>query len=277
MSYSPPPNPFQSPQVPPQPYAAPQAEMKFSGQSKLEYMRAYNYIFENPNWMMNVLWGFLSMLVPIVGPLVFMGYEFEIVESLLMNQGTRYPDFDLNRLSYYLERGIWPFLVNLVANFVMAPVFFVFYIGMMLLVAGGGAAGGEEAGAIIALIMIPLMFIVIMGLVIVLTMFLLPMIIRAGLSQDFAQGFNFGWIMSFVKKMWAEMLLVTLFMSVSGLMLVFVGALVFCVGMYFAAVIVMLASTNFQYQLYQIFLTRGGEPIPLKPRLPPPQMMQPNM
>jgi uncharacterized membrane protein len=51
---------------------------------------------------------------------------------------------------------------------------------------------------------------------------------------------------------------------VSSLFLVFVGLLVFCVGMYVALALVTLANAHIYFQLYQVYLSRGGKPIPLK-------------
>src|SRR5215813_356252 len=109
---------------PTNPFAAAQAVGKdatpapatFGG---LELMRAYHYIFENPNWGMNVLWGFLCLLstqlIPFLGQLVFLGYQFEVIESLCLTSGTRYPDFDISRFGDYLGRSIWPFLMMLLS------------------------------------------------------------------------------------------------------------------------------------------------------------------
>ena len=273
MSYAPPPNPFQSPQytVGPNPSMA-----NPIGPTKLEYLRAYNYIFENPNWIMNILWGFLCILssgiIPVVGQLVFLGYQFEVIEALIVARGARYPDFDINRFSDYLTRGLWPFLVQLVVSIVLVPVFLVLYFGGFMLVVGGAAAGGEEAGGVVAMILIPFLVLFVMVMIIAMTFFMLPMFLRAGLAQDFGQAFNFSWIISFVKNTWVEMLLSTLFVMVTGSVFAMLGMLALCVGIYAAVALIMLAQAHFYFQLYSIFLSRGGEPIPLKPRMAPPTM-----
>src|SRR5688500_14632260 len=116
MSYAGPPNPYASPLAPP--VAVQPASMPFKPIDRIEYMRAYQYVFESPNWTMNIVWSFLclisQLLIPVVGQLVMLGYKFEIVDGLLRTQGTRYPDFDANRFADYLGRSIWPFLVGLV-------------------------------------------------------------------------------------------------------------------------------------------------------------------
>jgi hypothetical protein len=284
MSFAPPPsgNPFQSPQgsfPEGKQVTYPEGNLASTHSGGLEYMRAYNYIFENPKWMTNILWGFVCListaLIPIVGQLVFVGYQFEVLEALCLSRGTRYPDFSTDRFGDYLGRGIWPFLVGLVGGLVIAPIALVLYIIGILVVTGGMAAGGKDVGPIIALILVPLVILVFVTVIFLMSCLLLPMMIRAGLTQDFGQGFNMGWALAFLKKMWLEVLLSGLFLGMTGMLLYTLGLMALCVGAFAAMAVVMLAQTHFYYQLYAIFLARGGEPIPLKPRMPPPMMPPP--
>lgn len=281
MSFAPPPptsqpsgNPFQSPTG-----AFPEGNLAPVNNGTLEYMRAYNYIFENPNWTTNVLWGFLclvsSSFIPVVGQLVFMGYQYEVLEALCLSRGTRYPDFSSDRFGEYLGRGIWPFLVALVGGLVIAPIALVLYFVGFAIAMGGIAAGGDDLGPIIAMILIPLVILLFGTVVLGLSCLLMPMLIRAGLMQDFGQGFNMGWALDFLKKTWLEILLSSLFMAVTGMLLNMLGMLAFCIGMYASLAIAMLAQAHFYFQIYGIFLARGGEPIPLKPRMPAPLMPPP--
>src|ERR1041384_7631488 len=90
------------------PYASPAAvstestaALAFKPISRIEYLRMYQYIFESPNWAMNILLGALCSLIPIVGPLVMIGYQFEVIEALLAAEGRRYPDFSFDRFADY--------------------------------------------------------------------------------------------------------------------------------------------------------------------------------
>ncbi len=269
------PNPYASPQgMPPQADFGPPVS---PGSYKMEYMRAYNYIFENPQWTSSVLWGFLCILstaiIPVLGQLVFMGYQWEVTESLHRTRGTRYPTFDVNRFADYLGRSIWPFLVNLIVAIPMMFIIMIAYVLGILIVGGLASLGGEDLGPVLAGVGFLIFFICFLGLIMAMTLFIFPFMIRAGLSQDFNQSFNFAWAKSFVSKTWLEMLLMTLFMMITGSMLMFVGVLALCIGMYAAMAVVFLAAAHFNYQLYQLFLSRGGEPIPLKMPTAPQGMM----
>jgi hypothetical protein len=58
MSFSDPANPIQP--LPAPPLKPPPQGFAVSSvqQHALEYLRAYNYVFENPEWMTTVAWGF---------------------------------------------------------------------------------------------------------------------------------------------------------------------------------------------------------------------------
>lgn len=265
MSYPDPKNPYSSPAFP---VAAPAAAVA-GYPDRIDYMRAYNYIFENPNWTMNVMWGFLCLIsttvIPVLGQLVFMGYSYEVIEALCLSRGTRYPDFDLNRFGDYLARSIWPFLVNLL---VAIPLIIVFYIGLIitvLLAAAGGAAGGDKFGPVLAILLGGIGFLGLTALMLVAGGLMLPMLLRAGLMQEFAAAFDMTWAMDFLKKTWVEIVLSYLFLMATGIVLELLGLCALCVGLFAAVAVVGLAFSHLCYQLYMVYLGRGGIPLPLKP------------
>jgi hypothetical protein len=268
------PNPYASPVAPP---PSPLKEMLGGpGQSQMEYMRAYHYIFENPNWLTTVLYiGLLGLaaIIPGVGlilQLFFLGYQFEVLEMLLRTRGTKYPDFDFGRIGEYLGRGVWPFLVNLVASIVIVPVIYVALIVMVVMVGLAASVAGENAGPIVAILFGTVAFVVFLALVMALTMLLVPMILRAGLSQDFVAAFQFNWIIDFVKKMYIEMILTGLFLMATAMALGLLGFLACFIGIFAVVPILLLAQTHLLYQLYSIYLTRGGMPVPVKVAVPLP-------
>lgn len=264
-------NPFANFQpAEPKPLAPPVAVA--AGPFQFEYLRAYNYIFENPNWGTNVLWGFLcilsSAIIPVLGQLVFMGYQFEVTESLIHTRGTRYPDFDTNRFADYLGRAIWPFLVQLILVIPFIIFMYAGLFGVFMLAAGGAAAGGDELGGVLAVVLGVIGFVVWMAVMMLGMAFMTPMILRAGLAQDFAAGFDFGWAMDFIKKTWVELFLGSLFLGFSGMLVMMVGCVALVVGMYAGMAVMMLAQAFIWYQLYMLHVTRGGQPIAFKPRMP---------
>lgn len=234
-------------------------------QHSLDCFRSFQFIFESPKWLSNVLFMAVCQFIPVVGPLVVMGYQFEVAESLMYrNRRDGYCEFDFNKFVEYLTRGLWPFLVTLIASVVlMVPLMIVWLVMMATIMAAHEA--GPEAGILIGAV------IVFLGiLVVVLSLgfhvMLIPMQLRAGYSQDLGQAFNFGFAMDFMRVMWKETLLAMIFLAICSIPLMLVGILFCFVGVYFTMSMVLLAQAHLiDFQLYSIYLSRGGEPIPLKP------------
>jgi hypothetical protein len=238
----------------------------------MRYSQAMRYIFTSPKWFYNLFAGAVASLVPVVGDMVLLGYFFEIVESMHLQGEEKYPDFDTNRLMNYLMRGLWPYLVGLIVGLiVIMPLVVIFVIVFVAVLfsamppSSGPKSGpppgppmglifGMEFGfmGIVLLVMIPL------GLVVV------PLMLRAGLSQDFRSAFSWAWVRDFIGRMWGQVLLMQLFVIVYSQVAQIVGLLACCVGVLFARPLVMLTMGHLWHQLYQLYLERGGTPIPLK-------------
>jgi hypothetical protein len=234
--------------------------------ARLRYLESFQYIFAHPEWVMTVVLGAVCALIPIIGGILLTGYAYEIVESLHRFPGQLYPKFDFGRFSQYLLRGVWPFLVGFVLGMViLLPLMCIIMIPMFA-VMGAAAGGGEDAaGPAFGLgmcCMYGLIFVLSFGLQVVIT----PFVLRAGLAQDFAEGFKFNWAMDFLRKMWPQTLLMVLFLSAVGLFVFVPLTVVTCfIGAYPLIALGVMAHAYLLFQLYSIYLARGGEPIPLKP------------
>jgi len=227
----------------------------------MRYFGAYRFLFESPKWVNHLLIGAVCQFIPIVGQLVLMGYVYSVIEAKHRHGQDQFPDFDFNQLGAYLVRGVWPFLVSLVAAL---PVILLTGAGILVFVLSGVAADRADDPPIlmIAIMMvgIPVFVLLILGLQAVL----LPMTLRAGLSQDFGSAFSMTFIRDFVGRVWKELLLSMLFLIISAPFVVLAGLLMLFVGVYAAAVVLVFAKIHLQYQLYELYLQRGGTPFPLK-------------
>lgn len=234
----------------------------FNG-DRMQYMYGYQFVFESSNWMLNVLCGTLCVLIPIVGPIVFIGYQYEVIESLHRWPQQIYPDFAFERFVDYLKRGVWPFLVSLVASLVLAPVMIVLELGMFAIFMAASAV--DESMAVVVIVLGMLAFwLVMLAISMLFGLAITPMLLRAGLAQDFATAFDIAFVKDFIRRMWADMLWIFLFLTATNMILTLAGFALFCIGVYFVMPLVWLAQAQLTYQLYEIYLARGGEPIPLK-------------
>jgi hypothetical protein len=236
----------------------------------VNYTDSISDFFKSPKWMMNLLLGGVCVLIPIVGPMVVLGWLVTGFWARRDENYATFPEFDFSQFGKYLERGLWPFLVAFVVSsvfsIVLVPLIWLFMIPTIVL---GGMSSGHQpnAGSCVGAIAIVVMILVVAVLVFALMLVLVPLKIRASLTQDFAKSFDFGFVKRFLALTWKEIALSSLFVMVTGPLLICLGMVVFCVGMYFATVLVYFSWTHLHKQLYALYLSRGGEPVPLSPKL----------
>jgi len=230
---------------------------------------------DSPNWALNLLMGAVcvlsTMVIPIIGQLVFLGYNFEIIEALHLDRRRRaYPDFSFDRFTEYLIRGAWPFLVSLIVSVVATPLIMVVLaiVGLPLLIMLN-ARGDNPGGLLVLAAGLTISVVTVAGMAL-MALAMVPMMLRAGLAQDFGEGFNLEFIKDFIRRVWKETILAYLFLVVSALVVSLAGLVLLCVGIFPAAALIMLAQAHLHLQLYELYLARGGTPIPLPARLAPP-------
>lgn len=232
---------------------------------KPQYFAAFNYVFEHPDWVMSLLMGSVCMLIPILNSLLILGYRYEIVEMRVRFPDQLYPKFDFNRFSQYLTRGLWPFLIDFIVQFIInIPLQILVWICIGLV----AAAGESESGilVVVAGIGIPFLILLVILFMVALHVLLIPITLRAGLCQDFGMTFNFPWIKDFLRKVGLQALLFNLFLMAVGLILMLAGYLACCFGVIPVAFFLMgPVLAHYHWQLYHMYLAKGGEPIPLKP------------
>ncbi|HEX7517560.1 MAG TPA: DUF4013 domain-containing protein [Chthoniobacterales bacterium] len=236
----------------------------------MNYTASISDFFKSPKWMMNLLLGGVCVLIPIVGPMVVLGWLITGFWARRDENFETFPDFDFSHFGKYLERGLWPFLVTFVVSMgfsiVMMPLAWVLMIPTMLI--GGLSSGGEaNASSCLGLIAMLLMMLVLAIVIVAMMLVLVPLKIRASLTQDFAKSFDVGFVKRFLALTWKEIVLSSLFVMITSVLFVCLGMIVFCVGMYFAVVLIYFSWTHLHKQLYTLYLSRGGEPVPFSPKL----------
>jgi hypothetical protein len=238
----------------------------------MNYVASISDFFKTPRCAMNTLLAGLCVLIPFIGPIVILGWLITGFWGRDDERFETFPEFGFGHFGKYLERGLWPFLVTLVVSLIMLPVIFVLMIAGMLtgaLFSDGGEHGNSWLAAIVWILLM-LLYLLMMGATALL---IAPFKVRASLTQDFAKSFDLGFAKRFIALTWKEIILSWIFMMLASIVLTFLGLLVFCIGMYFAFVPVYFCWTHLNKQLYTLYLSRGGEPVPQSPKLrdgPPP-------
>lgn len=236
----------------------------------MRYIDSYRFAFQSDNWQKNLLLTSVCVLIPYVGIVVLLGYLFEVIEFKHRHGDEEpYADFDFNRFVDYLKRGLWPVLCGLVIGAVLAPVFMVVYFIPMLIIIA-------KPPAVIAFLATVVMVVGMGLLTIVLSLVSIPIYLRAGLQQEFAPAFSLDYIKEFFKLVWKETLLSSLFLIGTGIALELLGFAACCIGLYPAIAIMIFAQLHIEYQLYELYLQRGGTEIPLKTPEPPARFDEPS-
>jgi len=223
----------------------------------MNYMRGFKYIRDREKWVTNVLLGTVCLLIPVIGQIVFTGYMFEVVESLLKDpERKKYPDFDFNRFTEFLSRGVWPWLAQFLFGLIISIPLTI--LGMVVLFASIAVAHGKPWGIIVGELF---MFLVIVPLSMLLSVVIWGPEFHAGMTKQFQFGPMIEFGKSFFSKLKREMI-------ITGLVLVgfiFVAMILMIVTCYIAAFFIgpvfMYAKYHWLLQMYELYLQRGGKPI----------------
>lgn len=237
----------------------------------MNYLDSIKDFFRSPKWGMNILLGGVCMLIPLIGQIVLSGWNI----TQFWGQGdqkdpTKLPEFSFNHFVKYLTRGLWPFLVQLVIGLVLVIVivvgaFVCFFIIAALATAMADAAA--PAFTILLLIGIPIYLMLMIGL----NLILVPITLKATLTQDFGAAFDLSFVKSFLSNVWKEIVVTALFMFVLGIaftiatLILFIPTLGF--GVYFLIPVMSFAWQHLVRQLYVLHLKRDGIAVTLSPKL----------
>jgi hypothetical protein len=237
----------------------------------MNYLASITDFFKSPKWGMNLLLGAFCFIIPYIGTIVLQGWHITAMWTRKNVDPAKYPEFDFGQFGSYLQRGLWPFLVALVVGLAMLPILgAVMIVGMFAFVALMTSLGQEAVAPFFGmLVMAGLAGVIMIGMHLVG----LPFTVGASITQDFGRAFNFGFVKQFVGKVWMELILSALFMSVAFFVLLLAGALACFIGIYATLPISLFAWHHLEKQLYELYLSRGGEPLMPAPGLldtPPP-------
>lgn len=232
----------------------------------MNYLNSVTDFFKSPKWGMNLLLGAVCIFIPMIGMLVLQGWHITGFWARRDEADPeKFPPFDFQFFGKYLERGLWPFLVAMVASLVMVPVIMILFIGPILFM-GLLSQHDKSAqqGFPIVLILCLLIYLVLIAL---FSFVVTPVTLRASITQDFAQSFSLKFIWSFISLVWKELTVTFLFMFGVQIVVGILTIITCYVGGIFSIPVAIYAWHHLQKQLYQLYLRRGGEAAPVSPKL----------
>ncbi len=235
-----------------------------SSSGQIQYLDSLRYVFAHPDWFKNLLVFALFGLIPVLNTALVFGYLYEIAEHRHRRLAGPYPLFEVRRFAVYITRGIWCFLLMNILQVILLP--FVQLLTQGTMFGSMAAVQSGDWGVIAVAVIVPLLIIGFLLFLLGLQVLLTPFLIRAGLSQDFLLMANFRWVFHYLRTMWLETTFVCLFLLFSTLALMVIGCPLLCIGFAVAVAVISMVQAHLHCQLYELYLARGGEPIPLRPR-----------
>ena len=218
----------------------------------MEYGKAYGYFLNREGGVKGLFLGSLMLLVPVIGPIVFMGYQAEVTEDLERDPDVRDHDpFSFDHFSRYLSRGVWPFVMSLIVQAILV----LFLVAVVAAAAGVGFVTQDFWAAYASY------FVFLIPATVVASLVSLPLMLHVQLAGKLRVGAAFAFASRFLGKVWGQCL-VSLFIStlISGAIAT-LGYAACCVGILPAAIVIAMAQENLSIQLYRLYLAEGGEPI----------------
>ncbi len=229
----------------------------------MNFTAAVSDFFKSPKWILNLLLGTLCLLIPIAGVMAVLGWLIICFWGRHQHDHPAgFPPFELGRLGQNISRGAIPIAANLVAALILAPLsVIVFYIlpsmGFVHLADGG------VGNRLVAILMYAL------GTAVWLGFFMLtaPITLRASLTQEFGNAFNVPFARRFIISVKKELLLTAGFMAALSALTAWLGWRGLTYVSLFLGPVTLYAWQHLLKQLYQLYLYRGGQPIPVSPVL----------
>lgn len=228
----------------------------------MNYQASVTDFFKPQKWGMNMLLGAVCILIPMIGPIILNGWAITQLWSRGDDENpSEYPPFDFQYFSKYLTRGLWPFLVQMVASLIIVPIIMILFVFMMI------AAPAMQNHEVIAVLMIILGIIAYFVLILALNFIIVPLSIAATITQDFVPAFNFRFVRNFLSLVWKELLITTLFLIAIGMVMSIVAVCTCYIGAIALCPVMLFAWQHLQKQLYLLHLARGGMILPRSQKL----------
>jgi hypothetical protein len=222
----------------------------------MQYIKPYTYFLSKPGGGTNLLWGSLAFLsssvIPIIGPLIWMGYIVEVVRALKQDPDIEdHPNFDTNKLMHYLSLGVWPLAMGLL----LALGFFCIMLFILALAVAVGVVAQEPIYGIIVFLVL------LLPASLMFSALIWPMTLYSQLRQALELPSAIRFTLRFLKLVGGQTVISLIVHFLISQALGFVGMLLCFIGLYPAMVLTSMAQEHYMVQLYRLYLDEGGEPL----------------
>jgi hypothetical protein len=232
-----------------------------SPDTRLDFGQAFAFPFSPRAFagqhLMNLLLLAVCFLIPIVGPLVILGYGVLVEKALIQDPLGPVPRFDFSNFGKYLAMGVYPFVTALILIPIWIALFAAIFIPMIFLLASVHA---QDALLILGIACAYLLSFLSLFL---LNIFFWPITMRAALEQRIGGALKLDFLLAFHRRVWAQELKYAL-LTVLLMPLLFPLSCIPFVS-YFLGAFFVTFGWHVGAQLYRIYLARGGFPLEFTP------------
>jgi Protein of unknown function (DUF4013) len=227
----------------------------------MNFGQAFRYPFNMAKWFMNAVLVAVCFIIPVIGPLVLMGYGTLVIKMAVRDPQAQPPVFDFGLFMKYLERGVAPFVVSLIASLALIPLIFLCWVPFIIAMAVGASHGKGDAGVMVAM---AISLVLEVAGIMAFSLLVIPIQLKSELEGKIGASFDFKYTMSFMGRMWGQVLLMAVVLAGLGIVGSIVGILMCFVGIYLVMGMLMMMQWHMRAQLYLMSLERGVMPLVIK-------------
>jgi len=213
----------------------------------MEFGRAFSFVFQDPDWLKKVGIAAAVFLIPLVGPIILMGWGLEITRRVINNDPEPLPDW--SDFSGLLQKGLRAFVVSLAY---MLPVILILICGQIanaVAIAGLSNSDSDTAGIVITIVVSCMMCLV--SILAIAAGFILPA--ANGLlavNEQVGAAFRFNEVLGLVRAAPGPYVMVVLGAGLANLLLAPLGALVCGIGLLVSSAFVTAVTGHLTGQAY---------------------------
>ena len=217
---------------------------------------ALRFVFADPNWWKNALYGFLLQFIPLAGPVAINGWLAETHRRLVWHFEKPVPKFSFDDFGDYLQRG-WVALVAqmAVSMALLLPMMFVIGFAVALM----QNVGRTQEPYFLLAVLLP-----VVPLSMLLPFAFLSITTLGELTERLGNALSPGQNFRYLSKIWAPALGATIVLVLLATALILAGLLACLVGVYLSIQVLQMASVHLRWQLYNESLRRGAGHVDVK-------------
>jgi hypothetical protein len=214
----------------------------------MEFGRAFSYAFEDSEWIKKVGIAALVFLIPLLGPIILMGWSLEIIRRVSLDDPQPLPDW--SNFGGFVGKGFKAFVV--VLGYAL-PVILIVICGQAVTIGSAAALeNNPETASTVALVAsicmgcFALLFVILAGLLIP------PALGNLAATEQVGAAFRFGEIFGLLRSAIGPYLISIIIISLVSPILASIGILVCGIGALAAFAYTQVITGHLYGQAYKI-------------------------